>query len=1263
MRQGWIVTAQDIIQWTKTNRRQAQSTLPLLVRKLIIASVNPTLLNIPAGDSISVAGWDGILKVKEGNMFVPQGDSVWEFGTNARINIKANEDYEKRTKDPRGLNKKKNTFIFVTSQTWNKRSDWEKNKNCENEWAQVKGLNADDLETWLEQCPAVHRWFSRLIGKRPEGTWDIEQAWDGWSNVTQPACNMNLVLAGRQDQVDDLEKRLKGEASTIRISGESEDEAYAFALAVIKSNFQFSTRLLVVREVNEWDILIDSQQPLILIPQFDNPHNLGLATKRGNWIILPASSMHFGARKADISLRRPDRVKQITALIMMGLDEGKAKEIVNSSRGYLNPIRRHAALVSSDYIPPNWATSEHAGLLLAALFAGSWVSDNNNDCDKLAQLANISYSEFETLLQHWRIENDRPIDLVGNVWQIISRQDVWSLLCQFINTSMLRRFEKTAKEVMLEIDPRFELPPDERWQANVRGKLMKHSNWLRHGLIEMMAILANYGDRDCRNIGVHSIQDQVSYWINQLLLEDMSTLRWASLAKELPLLAEAAPETFIEAIDIGLQGKDPPGMELFVEEGIMGGCTHAGLLWALEGISWNLKYLTKVALILAKLDRLDPGGSYTNRPFNTLKAIFNGLMPQTKASLDERLAVLDSIINFEPETGWKLLLGLIQKDVSIFVTPIHKPYFRDWDEGWKKEVSKDYHPYIIAISERVLKLAFDDPDTRLLQMIEKLPDFPKKFYGKSLEKLGNIDWNKLSANTSKEIRNKLREIISRHREFSDSTWALSKEDIEKLDEIFQKLNEDDLINRNKFLFDEYLPNLTNITSSLTYEQKQKMIDQTRIDSLEAIWRSENSLGIKRLAAESKAPWCVGSSIAETDFADEIEDQVLSWLGSDNHSLAETAKAYVSSRSIQSNEWSQSIYDQYSGTWSDRIWAFFCLGLPFNEALFDFLELFSDGVKKLFWKDVRRYYLKDEDAKYGNWVIEQLLAHNRPFAAINAAANYLHTISHKTPLSGDILARTLELAATDPSDHDTARITNSYDFVKVLKAIRSDPNIEEKRLALIEWKYVRIFRFNDLKPVALQNMVINNPSFFVYIICLMYKGNPPIEGEFPELSTEMRKQLAENSWYLLELVDKLPGQEGSDEINSLQLQEWIEKVRKECEKLNRKRIGDEHIGKLLSNSPYGHDGIWPHEVVRNIIEKYASKSIEQGMEVGIFNQRGVTSRVFGEGGKQEREIANRYDEQADQIKYRWPRTAVMLARIAKSYKHLATMMDLDDKLQE
>jgi hypothetical protein len=182
----------------------------------------------------------------------------------------------------------------------------------------------------------------------------------------------------------------------------------------------------------------------------------------------------------------------------------------------------------------------------------------------------------------------------------------------------------------------------------------------------------------------------ISLLIKEILLEDISSERWTSLAKELPFFAEAALEIFIEAVETDLQKEKPAIMELFVEEGVMGGCTHAGLLWALESISWNLKHLAQVSLILAKLDHLDPGGTYTNRPFNSLKAIFNGLMPQTNASMTERLSILDYIVKFEPESGWKLLLALIQKSGSHFVTPIHKPYYRNWDEGWKKAVSEDF---------------------------------------------------------------------------------------------------------------------------------------------------------------------------------------------------------------------------------------------------------------------------------------------------------------------------------------------------------------------------------------------------------------------------------------------------------------------------------------------------------------------------------------------------------------------------------------------
>jgi len=1262
---GWHVTAQDIIHWTKTNRRKAQDSLTLLVRKLILASINPSLLIFPAGDSILEGGWDGVLHADQCNAFVPKGDSFWEFGTDQRIKEKANNDYQKRTSNPQGVDKKKATFVFVTSRTWANRDNWVKEKNSESQWAQVKGLNADDLETWLEQCPAVHRWFARLIGKRPEGAWDTEQAWNDWSYATRPACNADLILAGRQDQAKELANQLKAKSSAIRVLGESEEEAYAFALAVIKKYPEFSSRLLVVNERKEWNVLIDSQQPLILVPRFGNPPSFGLATKRGHWVIQPVSHVQLGGRQADIALGKADPNQQINALVAMGLEEKKAKDIVYSSRGYLGPIRRHPELAPIDYQKPTWATPEHAGPLIAVLLGGAWTADNKNDCDKLARLAGLPYDEFERLLNKWAITGDPPICRVGNVWQIVSRQDAWTLLSLFINASVLERFGEVVKEVLREIDPRFELPPEERWLANVRGKVTRYSGLLRHGLAEMLAILASYGDRDCQNIGTRSVQDQVSRWVMQLLMEDMSGQRWGSLAGELPLLAEAAPEIFMEAVETSLQDQNLPVMELFVEEGTMGGCPHAGLLWALEGISWNLKYLARVVRILAKLARLDPGGHYSNRPSSTLREMFLGWLPQTKAPLDERLRIIDSLIRLEPESGWKLLLDLLPERVGGVSTPIHRPDFRDWDEGWKKGVTyTEYYQHTVGIAERILRHVDEKPNTRWLEVIKKLSQLPKESFDVAIMQLKkNIDLAVLTDTTANELYKELREIISRHREFSDAKWALPKEMVDQLDEVYQSLIPDDLVIRYKFLFDTHLPSLLSPTPHQDHDQKQKLIEQARIDALKEIWGTLQDSGIERLAAVAELPWSVGNSLGNSSFAYEIEGLVLSWLVNENSLLVQTSKAYVSVRYRQKHEWLETIRDRYIGTWSDEILAAFCLGLPFEKAVFDFIETLPKGVKKHYWENVRGYYLQNEDLRYANWVIERLLVHKRPLAAINAAAQYLHTIAHETGLDSNLLARALELAATNPANHETMpMISISYDIVEVLKTLQSKPDIDEKRLARIEWIYMSIFRHNDIQPEALLKEIVKNPSFFVHMICLMSKANPPIQGEFSDLSPELRKQQAENAWHLLELVDKLPDQSDTQEVNAAQLQEWIEKVREECTKRNRRAIGDRYIGKLLSHSPSGSDGIWPHEAVRDVLERYESRNIEEGLEVGLYNQRGATMRALGEGGKQERELAEKYQQQADKIKYMWPRAASVLGRIADSYERDAARFDLEVKLE-
>jgi len=66
----------------------------------------------------------------------------------------------------------------------------------------------------------------------------------------------------------------------------------------------------------------------------------------------------------------------------------------------------------------------------------------------------------------------------------------------------------------------------------------------------------------------------------------------------------------------------------------------------------------------------------------------------------------------------------------------------------------------------------------------------------------------------------------------------------------------------------------------------------------------------------------------------------------------------------------------------------------------------------------------------------------------------------------------------------------------------------------------------------------------------------------------------------------------------------------------------------------------------------------GIEVGKSNQRGVTTRAVGEGGAQERKIAEAYEQAAEKIKFEFPRTAGLLLRLAGSYKFEA---DINDKL--
>jgi hypothetical protein len=109
-----------------------------------------------------------------------------------------------------------------------------------------------------------------------------------------------------------------------------------------------------------------------------------------------------------------------------------------------------------------------------------------------------------------------------------------------------------------------------------------------------------------------------------------------------------------------------------------------------------------------------------------------------------------------------------------------------------------------------------------------------------------------------------------------------------------------------------------------------------------------------------------------------------------------------------------------------------------------------------------------------------------------------------------------------------------------------------------------------------------------------------------------QELAKHAWWVLEGWHELPGLLDDGKVDASHLSKWVRSTRLSFADFDRADIGDEQIGRVLSASPDGSDGIWPAEPVRDLIETIGSTSIETGLHTGLVNSRGFTSRGVYDG---------------------------------------------------
>jgi hypothetical protein len=1252
-----LITANDLALWA--NRRDAQERLPQLVRRLILTTVSGfSRLHFPAGEGIQYGGWDGLAEVAEGNAFVPNGLSVWEMGTNRNPKQKAENDYLKRREDPLGINPADATFVFVTLRRWNRRREWASQKSKEGCWREVRAYDCDDLEVWLELSPAVHAWISSFLGRDPSGAQDLQSYWNDWIEATNPPLWADLVIGGRETVAEQVLQRLTGPSGVLALRADSRDEALAFLAASLyrlpdDKRDVLLDRAFIIRDEVTWRQATASSYPLLLVPLFDGA-DVAPAIRGGHHVVIPRAQE--GALSDEgIDLPRLRRSAAKEALQARGVPERRADALATVARRSLLSLRRKLAL-SSDLQRPAWAQPDEKQAILPAMLAGGWNESQEGDREILAALAGRPYEQVTSELTRWLNQSDPPIRLVGTTWLLVDKEDAWRLLSRFLTAEDLRRLEEAAVQVIGAIDPALDLPVEERWRANILGRSRSYSDLLREGLADTLALL---GARSAQLplAGGRSGQSYADRIVDGLLARanvDMVGHLWASLSDVLPLLAEAAPDTFLESADEGLSTDRPILLNLFTDAGpqsaFFSGSPHTGLLWALENLAWAADYLGPVALLLARLAGLDPGGRLANRPINSLREIFLPWHPQTTAPLDRRLTVLDVLREQEPETAWTLLVSLLPQ-LHDHALPIHEPRWREWKPEEERRVTvAEWHRATVALVDRLLAdIGTNGEHWR--DLVGSVVALPKDAQDAIVESLLALDVEAIDERGRSVLRDKLREVISDHRRFSKADWAMPKEQVERLAEAYQRLEPDDPIQRYVWLFTHH----SDVPGGDTNDWRghHRTVEEAQNEAARVVYEVGGLASLMDLAMAAEQPGEVGRTLGRMRLLQTHEVDLLEELASPEHARQQLARGYVVGRFYPEDwEWAEAILEHWAPPWTPAQRASFLTSLPSSSRTWSWVERFDEETEQAYWSQFRPFLNAPHDAARA---AAKLLEHGRPHAAVDLLGLY----ADQAKPEPEVVAEALERATQAQPGDDVHPSDWAHQTVELLDYLEASGSLDNARLARLEWTYLPLLGHRGRPAKVLHRELARNPAFFVEVLSWVFKA----EDEEPRKATAEDHALARLGYQLLDSWHEVPGRRDDGSIDAKVLSSWVGQARELLAARGRAAIGDERIGRVLRHGPPDTDGVWPARAIREVIESTASRGLELGLEIEAYNSRGVTWRGLTEGGRQEHELAERYRSYAQAVSDRWPRTAVLLRRIAKGFEAEARREDQEAELRE
>lgn len=1245
------VTASHIINWANTHAKATQTDLPRWIRRLCFDAEATKQLAFPAGDSSFVPGWDGVLSSERGNAWMPTGLSRWEIGCDQDVAAKAKRDYQKRTKQTLSDNRLASSFVFVTPRHWTKKNEWVAEQKAKAEWADVRVLDADDLEQWFEQTPSVALQFGEEIGLLGPGVESCSRHWRSWSQQCAPAITSDALLMDRTEVQLSLVAKIRDALSTpsvshqLAIRADSTEEAAAFVVASILTAGDLADKTLVVTDADGWNY-VEANLQLKIVVTASPEVALKPAIRAGLLVVVPHATGNLSGKSEakEIVLVRPNIYEFEKALVATGIEESDAKRLAISTGRSWTVLRRQRAtnLAIRD---PVWLNVPQSGSLAMLCLFGTWNADTEADRNVVSRLADRPYEDIEGDLRQLARLNDAPLFRIGSVWKTKSPLELLGLFGERITRDQLDRFFAIAQEMLGAPDPQLELPDEERWQAQIHGMVHPFSGLLFDSVCDALIKLAVRGPEQ-PGLNALRIEERVASLVHGLL-NDADGTRWLSLASQLPSLAEAAPDAFLGAVEKSLQQPDAPAMRLISEtggSGFGGRCWHAGLLWALETLAWDARRLARVALIFAKLSHEPIKGNWSNKPSRSLFGLFRSWLPQTAASLSDRIKVLDLLIGRDADAAFGVLEGLASPFGRQLATPAARPKWREDDAGAGNEApDNEIRGMVAAAKERLFQLSKGNPPriAALLQnsLLKNREEMPR-----ALALMAPFT-NPAATDKDREIlRISLRKTIHWHRNYDKTSAADLDAWLRGVESCYAALAPVGLVSRYCWLFDSHWVELPSRECDDDIQARSDTVAQLRASALSELFNSMGMEGIEKLIAECTEPGTVGVALAGLEWEAIV---LASWIvtqGGDytpgSHVTWCIGGLLCATPSPKSGELLRAVLaigDQRGWDGAKRA-RFLVLARSERETW----QLAKESGPKT--DEAYGQYVRPGHTQHGedlSFVLQRFLEAKRPRSALQCCKY--------TPIQADpgLLFSALQQVLAGQESEGT--IIDSWHLGKMLESLEKCSEIEKSGLIQLEFGLFPLLGYGEqeTRAVTLYESIMSEPSLFAELISLIYR---PRLQERREPLTEAARTASSHAWKILDACTRMPGTGTDGRIDIDAFTQFIDSVRDLCRQSDRLAVCDLTLGEILAHAPADENGTWPFSPARDVLERTELEDMRRGFGTGAFNKRGFTCRSPCDGGGQERDLATYYRGQAARVQYSHPNVAAMLEGVAKGYEH-------------